>query len=174
MKLLLPLTATEESALILEGGVSAALVAVLQTAVLRMIPYAVPALPLIAVDLMYGVRAAKVRGEVVRPSAAISRTVTKIFKYACWLIIATTIAIAFEKRWLEWGILAVVYGNEGLSILGNYLETKGVHLSYRAFVKWVAKIFAKKVNAEMSDEEAGEIFQPRDEKGRFVKKEEKK
>ena len=173
MKILVPLTATEESALILEGGVSAALVAVLQTAVLRMIPYSIPALPLIALDLMYGVRAAKYRGELVRPSAAISRTVTKIFKYLCWLIIATTIAIAFEKRWLEWGILAVVYGNEGISILGNYLETKGVHLNFQAFVKWVAKIFAKKVNDELTDEEASEIFQPHDKKGRFVKKEAK-
>ena len=55
------IAATEDSALIVEGGVSAALVTLLQTAVLRMIPYAVPGLFLVLLDLVYGIRAAKQR-----------------------------------------------------------------------------------------------------------------
>ena len=62
MKTTLPLIATEESALIVEGSVSAALIALLQTAVLRMIPYAVPGLMLVVIDLAYGIKAAKARG----------------------------------------------------------------------------------------------------------------
>ena len=108
MKTALPIVATEETALIVEGTVSTALVAILQTAVLRMIPYAIPGLALLFLDLLYGVRAAKSRGERVRASTAISRTVTKLFKYICWLILASTLAIAFGKDWLEWGTLAVV------------------------------------------------------------------
>lgn len=153
---------TEESALIVEGSVSAAFVAVLQTAVLRMIPYAVPAIVLLALDLLYGVKAAKFRGEKVRASTAISRTVTKFFKYVCWLILASTLAIAFRKDWLEWGTLAIVYANEGLSIVGNYLETKGIALSFAGMYRWLLRFFAGKVGGEMGEDEANEILKKED------------
>lgn len=158
MKTALPIVATEETALIVEGTVSTALVAILQTAVLRMIPYALPGLALLFLDLLYGVRAAKSRGERVRASTAISRTVTKLFKYICWLILASTLAIAFGKDWLEWGTLAVVYANEGLSIIGNYLESKGLSFSIAAVYRWLVKFFAGKIGGEMSDDEAGQII----------------
>lgn len=150
---------TEESALIVEGSVSAALVTVLQTAVLRMIPYAVPALALLLLDLIYGVKAAKSRGERVRASTAISRTVTKIFKYVCWLILASTLAIAFRKDWLEWGILILVYGNEGLSIIGNYLETKGLSFSIAGVYKGIVKWISGKVGVDV---EPGEIIKEKE------------
>ena len=165
---------TEDSALIVEGGASSALVALLQTAVLRMIPYAVPGILLVVLDLAYGIKAAKARGEQVRVSTAIRRSLTKIFLYICWLILATTIAIAFGKVWLEWGTLALVYGNEALSIIGNYLETKGLQFSFAGAYRWVLRIFAGKIGAEMSDEDAGSIIkpaQPRNAKGQFAKKE---
>ena len=165
----LPLAMTEESALIVEGSVSAALVSLLQTAVLRMIPYAVPAVALLALDLLYGVKAAKFRGETVRASTAIRRTTTKFFGYVCWLILASTLAIAFHKEWLEWGVLALVYANEGLSIIGNYLETKGIQFSFIGTYKWLMKLFVKKVGGEISDEEANEILKdgkrPKNKKG---------
>lgn len=175
MKNTLPLAITEDSALIVEGGVSAALVALLQTAVLRMIPYAVPGLAIVVLDLVYGIKAAKTRGEQVRVSTAIRRSLTKIFLYICWLILATTIAIAFGKVWLEWGTLALVYGNEALSIIGNYFETKGIQFSFAGAYRWIIRIFAKKVSGEeMTDEEVAEIIRPgkpRDPKtGQFVKK----
>ena len=94
----LPIAASEESALIVEGTVSAALVTLLQTAVLRMIPYAIPGLMLIILDLFFGIRAAKHRGEVVRASTAIRRSMTKTFSYICWIILATTLAISFGDR----------------------------------------------------------------------------
>lgn len=149
---------TEDSALIVQSGASAALVTILQTAVLRMIPYAVPGLFLVILDLAYGVKAAKIRGEQVRASTAIRRSLTKIFLYICWLILATTIAIAFDKSWLEWGTLALVYGNEGLSIIGNYLESKGLSFSIAAVYRWLIRFFAGKVGGDMTDDEAGQII----------------
>ena len=144
--------------MIVQSGASAALVTILQTAVLRMIPYAVPGLFLVILDLAYGVKAAKIRGEQVRASTAIRRSLTKVFLYICWLILATTIAIAFDKTWLEWGTLALVYGNEGLSIVGNYLESKGLSFSIAAVYRWLIRFFAGKVGGEMSDDEAGQII----------------
>jgi len=147
----------DETSLIVQGTVSTAMVAFLQQAVLRMVPYAVPTIVLIALDLLYGCRAAKFRGEKIRLSTAIRRTTTKFFGYVCWLILATTLAIAFDKVWLEWGTLGLVYANELLSVIGNYLETKGVTLSivgvYRWFIKWIAG----KAGTEMSDDDAADI-----------------
>ena len=157
MKHTIPLAMTEESALIVEGTVSAALVTLLQTAVLRMIPYAIPGLMLVVIDLIVGCQTAKSRGEKVRPSTAIRRTITKIFLYLCFLILATTLAIAFEKPFLEWGTLGLVYANEFLSVIGNYLETKGLNFSVAAVYRWVLKLFANKVG-NMTDDDANEII----------------
>ena len=168
---------TEESSLVLQGGASSAAVAFLHVAVLRMIPYSVPALALVALDLLYGIRASRDRGEKVRFSTAIRRTVTKIFSYLCWLILASTLTLAFKVEWLEWGVLGLVYANEFASIVGNYLETKGLEISLKGFYKWLIKVFAGKIGADMSDDEANEIIKegepkakPRDARGRFVKR----
>lgn len=144
----LTLAATEESALIVEGTVSAALVTLLQTAVLRMIPFAMPGLMLIVLDLFFGIRAAKHRGEIVRVSTAIRRSLTKMFEYICWIILATTLAISFDKDFLEWGTLGLVYANEFLSIIGNYLETKGLQLSIVGVYKWLIRLLTGKAGAE--------------------------
>lgn len=144
----LTLAATEESALIVEGTVSAALVTLLQTAVLRMIPFAMPGLMLIVLDLFFGIRAAKHRGEIVRVSTAIRRSLTKMFEYICWIILATTLAISFDKDFLEWGTLGLVYANEFLSIIGNYLETKGLQLSIVGVYKWLIRLLTGKAGSE--------------------------
>lgn len=160
MKQAIQIAATaEDSALIVEGGVSATLVALLQTAVLRMIPYAVPGLFLVLLDLAYGIRAAKVRGESVRVSTAIRRSLTKVFLYICWLILATTIALAFGKAWLEWGTLALVYANEGLSIVGNYLESKGLVFSVAGVYKWFIRWVTGKTGVEADPDD---ILKPKD------------
>jgi len=155
---------TEESALIVEGSVSTALVALLQNAALRMIPYAVPGLMLLFLDLIMGCRAAAARGEKVRASTAIRRTMTKLFTYICFIILSTSLAIAFGKDFLEWGTLSLVYANEFLSVVGNYLETKGYQFSVVDVYKWVIKFFAKKVGGELSDDEAGQIIKPKKKK----------
>lgn len=164
----------EESAFVLQGGVSTVAVAFLQQAVLRMIPYAVPSIVLIALDLLYGIRAAKYRGERARLSTAVRRSVTKLFSYACWLILASTLAIAFEHEWIEWAVLGLVYVNELSSIIGNYLETKGLEVSWKDVFRAVFKIGGQKVGVDTEGIDPAEfvkpIEKPRDAKGRFVKR----
>ena len=155
----------EEGALVMEGGVSAAIVVFLQTAVLRMIPYAVPAVFLIALDLFYGIRAAKYRGEEEKFSPALRRTITQLFSYGCWIILASTLALSFKHDWLEWAVLGLVYVNEFVSIVGNYLETKGITFSFVGFYRWVLKLVAGKAGGVMDDFEAGDIIKPKDGKG---------
>lgn len=159
----------------MQSSISATAVVFLQEAVLRMIPYSVPALFLIALDLLYGVRAAKYRGEKVRISTAIRRSVTKCFSYVCWIIIASTLALAFKKDILEWVVLGVVYFNEMASIVGNYLQTKGIEFSFVGFYRWLLKVIAGKAGEAMDSAEAegiiiGKDGKARDKKGRYTKK----
>ena len=156
------LTTLEDEMVVAVGsGISATAVAFMQSAVLRMIPYAVPALVIIALDLLYGIKAAKHRKERVRFSTACRRTVSKIVSYICWLILASTLALSFGKDWIEWFVLALVYGNEFASIVGNYLETKGIEFSFVNLYRWVLKIIAGKAGEAMDTAEAEEIIKPK-------------
>jgi len=154
-----------------QGGVAVTALAFLHTAFNNMIPYCICALPLIVLDLCFGVRAARVRKEKVTFSRAFRRTMSKTFDYLVWIIIAATIALAFEKHWLEWIILGMVMGNEIISIIGNYLETKGLTFSWLGFYRWIIRAGSEKAGVAMEKAEAEEIITPRDPKtGRFVKK----
>lgn len=173
---------TEESSLVLEGGVAATTIAFLQTAVLRMIPYALPSVVLIALDLVYGIKAANYRGEKVRLSTAIRRTTTKLFGYVCWLILASTLSLAFEQRWLEWAILGLVYANELASIVSNHLETKGLEISWKNVNKAIFHFGAQKAGLDDDGIDPNGFVRPiqkpkykplRNSKGQFVKKNKK-
>jgi hypothetical protein len=164
----------EEVTVAVESGISATAIVFLQSAVLRMIPYSVPALVIVALDLLYGIKAARHRGERVRFSTACRRTVSKIVSYICWLILASTLALSFHKDWIEWFVLALVYGNEFASIVGNYLETKGLEFSFAGLYRWVLKVISNKVGEPIDKEDAESIIiekdKPRDARGRFIKR----
>lgn len=162
-------TMTEQSALITNGSVATVAVAFLKTAVLRMIPYSVPALALIALDLLYGVRAARHRGEKIRVSKGLRQSVTKVFTYVIWLVLASTLALAFNKEWLEWGTLGLVYANELASVIGNYLETKGIELSMVDLYRLIVRKGAEKVGVEIGKEDAEGIIKPKEDKPRNAK-----
>lgn len=152
----------DDGAFVLEGSVSTVAVAFLQTAVLRMIPYAIPGVLLIVLDLVYGIRAAMYRGERARFSTAVRRTMTKLFSYVCWIILASTIALAFHVDWLEWLVLGLVYLNEFASIVGNYLETKGMEIYFPALYRWVFRTGAEKVGATIDAAEAEGIIKEKE------------
>lgn len=158
-----------------QGGVAVSALAFFHTALTNMIPYIICAAPLIALDLLWGVRAARFRKEKVTFSRAFRRTMSKTFDYLAWIIIAASIALAFEAKWLEWAILGMVMGNEIVSIIGNYLETKGITFSIVAFYRWVFRAGSEKVGVTLDDAEAAQIIRrPRDPKtGRYVPKQPK-
>ena len=161
-----------EKQFVLQGSVAATFVAFLQASVLRMIPYAIPTIALIALDLVYGIKAAKDRGERVRLSTALRKTTTKFFSYVCWIILASTMAMAFNVEWIEWIVLGTVYANEFASVVGNYLETKGLELSWGGVVNALVKLFGRKHGINTEDIDANEIVKPikqgRNKKGQFV------
>ena len=129
------------SATIAQGSVSVLAVAFLHDTFTLMFPFIFVAFVLILADLFFGIAAARKRKEQVRLSRAIRRTVNKIVEYACWIILAASLAVAFKTPALNWIFLALVIGNEMISIITNWLFVRGMKVSGlpEAFVKWLGK-----------------------------------
>jgi hypothetical protein len=174
---------------VVEGGVSAAFVAYLQQTVLAMIPFALPALVLVALDLDFGLRAAKHRYQKYRReqdrvtfSRAVRGTVGKVFDYVCWLVVSSSMSVAFHQDWIQWAILGLVYVNELGSVIGNYLCTKDIEFSLLDFLKavfvYIGRWFGNKLGITTDDLTFDDILKPakqgRNAKGQFTKKPEKK
>lgn len=142
--------------LIVQGSVATTAVVFLQESVLNMIPYLFIALFLIIVDLYFGVKAAKKRGEKVRASRAFRRTMGKTMEYVCWVILSSSLSVAFHTVVIEWVVLGIVMGNELLSVLTNFFELHGYKIKGLNIFKIVgdkAGIDTSEVTVEKIEEE---------------------
>lgn len=103
------------------------------------------ALIIVFVDLRFGVRAARKRGETIRTSRAIRRTINKIVDYFCWILLAGVLGEAFGEPFeiplLPLVVLLVVFGCEINSCFNNYFESRGQKMTVNIF-----KLFAKKTD----------------------------
>ena len=109
---------------------------------------------LIVVDLRFGVLAAKARGEKIRTSRAVRRTLNKIIDYLCWILVAGAMGKAFGMPFdvpiLPAIVLLVIYGCEVNSCYGNYFEAHGKKIRINIF-----KFFAKKADIIEIEDETG-------------------
>lgn len=137
------------SATIAQGSVSVLAVAFLHDTITLMVPFICIAIILIIVDLIFGIAAAQRRGESVRVSRAIRRTVNKLVEYACWVILAASLAVAFNFKSLNWIILSIVIGNEMISIFSNWMFVHGKKVS--GLQDFFLKLLGKKLDTDLSD-----------------------
>lgn len=112
----------------------------------QMIWFLILAIVLILGDLRFGIAAAKKRGEKIRPSRAVRRSLNKLVDYICWLSIATVVGINFGTVFgiplLSVIIMAVVCIIEMSSIIDNYLEYKGIKKRVN-LIKLITRIFKR-------------------------------
>ena len=110
----------------------------------QMLWFLILAIILILGDLRFGIAAAKKRGERIRPSRAVRRSINKLVDYICWLSIATVVGInfgtVFDVPLLSVIIMAIVCIIELSSIIDNYLEYKGIKQKVN-LIKLIAHIF---------------------------------
>lgn len=96
---------------------------------------------LIVADLRFGVMASKKRGEKIRTSRAIRRSVNKLIDYTCWVLLACalehTFAVPFHIPLVPTLVMLIVYGVEIDSIFSNYFEYRDINIkvSIVGFVK---------------------------------------
>lgn len=131
-----------------QGSTSILMVAFFRDSLQLALPFIVPALVLILVDLIFGCMASKRRGEDVRTSRAIRRTIDKIVSYTCWVILSASLAVAFTLPSLNKIILGIVMGVELISVITNYFAMKGKKIT--GLQETLIKIAGKKVDEDLS------------------------
>ncbi len=112
------------------------------------------ALCLILADLKFGIEAAKFRGENIRTSRAVRRSVNKAIDYLCWILVAMSFGKVFGEPFgipiLPTVVLLTVYGCEINSCFNNYFEARGKEWRVNVF-----KLFKSK-SAEIIEPEKGD------------------
>lgn len=128
------------------GGFTAAVLAPFVEGWQQMLWFLILAVILIIGDLRFGIAASKKRGENIRPSRAVRRSLNKLVDYICWLSIATVVGVNFGSVFglplLSVIIMAVVCVIEMSSIIDNYLEYKGIKKKVNV-IKLIARIFKR-------------------------------
>lgn len=88
---------------------------------------------LLLLDLRFGIKAARVRGEEIRFSRAWRRSINKSIDYLGWVTVAEmlsrTFGVALGEPVVSKGVLIWIYTIELSSCFNNYFEYKG--LPYR-------------------------------------------
>ena len=128
------------------GGVTASVLSPFIDGWQQMLWFLILAIILILGDLRFGIAAAKKRGERIRPSRAVRRSINKLVDYICWLSIAAVVGInfgtVFDVPLLSVIIMAIVCIIELSSIIDNYLEYKGIKQKVN-LIKLIAHIFRR-------------------------------
>lgn len=114
------------------------------------------ALALIIGDLRFGICAARKRGEKIRGSRAVRRTINKMVDYICWVSIAWVLGgsfgLLFGVPLLAAIIMLVVCTIELSSIFDNYFEYKGIKKKFNVW-KFFSKMFRIPEIAECVEDE---------------------
>lgn len=86
------------------------------------------AVGLLLLDLRFGIKAARIRGETIRFSRAWRRTINKSIDYLGWVTVAEmlsrTFGVSLGEPVVSKGVLIVIYMIELSSCLNNYFEYK--------------------------------------------------
>lgn len=97
---------------------------------------------LIVADLRFGIMASKKRGEKIRTSRAIRRSVNKLIDYTCWVLLACalehTFAVPFHIPLMPTLVMLIVYGVEIDSIFSNYFEYRDINIKV-SIVEFIKK-----------------------------------
>ncbi len=113
---------------------------------------------LIVVDLRFGIRASRKRGEAIRWSRAVRRTANKAVDYICWLLLAGSLGSAFGESLgttvLPVIVMLVIYGVELNSCFSNYFEAKGSGVKVNVF-----NFFSKKTDIIEVEEKTENQFE---------------
>lgn len=109
-----------------------------------LVVWLIVAFVLILADLWFGVEAAAKRGENIRGSRVIRRTINKMVDYICWISIAWVLGSSFGKLFeiplLVAIVMLIVCSIEISSIFDNYFEYKGLNKRFNVW-KFFSKLF---------------------------------
>lgn len=95
----------------------------------------IPCVAIIIADLAAGIKAAHFRGETVRMSGAIRRTLNKSFCYISWIICCVALNERYSTEMCAYVGMGMVFLIEGVSFFTNLLEPHGLTISIKGILK---------------------------------------
>lgn len=110
-----------------------------------MLPWFAAAVPLILIDLILGRKKARARGEKVTIGKSIKMTIDKSLSYICWIMLSTTLSVAFSLDFIKYFIMAAIYGLEVLSALNSWFESRGFDFNEGEMLRIVFKAIWNKI-----------------------------
>lgn len=126
------------------SAVSAAVLTPLVEGTEGIVIWVLVAFALILGDLRFGIMASLKKGEKIRGSRAVRRTINKMVDYICWVSIAWVLGASFGKIFgvplLAAIIMVIVCTVELSSIFDNYFEYKGLKKRFNIW-KFFSKLF---------------------------------
>ena len=126
-------------------------------------PWLLLGMVLVLTDLRYGILAAKTRGETIRTSRAMRRTINKMVDYLCWVTVAEVCSRTFGVTIgvpVSLAVLFIIYGIELSSCVNNYLEYKGTKKRFNFF-----KLIGKEELLEDKPDRSERVEEPETEEG---------
>ena len=126
------------------------------SAYVAMLPWFIAAVPLILIDLRLGRKKARMKGEKVTINKSVRMTIDKTFSYICWIMLSTTLAMAFDEVSIKFVIMGVIYGLEVISALNSWFITKGINVNEIEMFRILFKFLWKRLTGE--DEELHGVF----------------
>ena len=107
----------------------------LQNTALQAFYWFIPCLAVIFADLVAGIKAAMFRGETVRFSGAMRRTLNKCMCYASWIICCVALNERYSTSLCAYIGIGIIFIIEGISFVSNLLEPHGIKLSIKGILK---------------------------------------
>lgn len=126
----------------------------------EIVVWLIVAVILIIADLRFGIEAAQKRGETIRRSRAIRRTVNKLVDYICWISIAWVFSGSFG-RIFEIPLLPAITMLgvciiELSSIIDNYCESRGIKKKFNGWKFFTTIIKHPEIESCMEDKPENE------------------
>lgn len=126
------------------------------SAYVAMLPWFIAAVPLILIDLRLGRKKARMKGEKVTLNKSVRMTIDKTFSYICWIMLSTTLAMAFDVEAIKYFIMGVIYGLEVISSLNSWFITKNINVDEIEMFRILLKFLWKRLTGE--EEELHGVF----------------
>jgi len=136
------------------NGMAAATFIMIEEMYKGLAPFILLGVVLIAVDCRFGIAAAKVRGEEIRLSRLIRRSINKLVDYICWVVLAGLFGLEFGTLLgipvLSALLLLIIYGIELTSVFDNYFKARDINKRVNIF-----KLIRPDVDSVIEDIKAG-------------------
>ena len=143
-----------KSSLITQGVTAGIFSQYIQATYAAVLPWLIPAIPLILLVCKYGRINARRQKEEVTWCKTIKMAINRVFNYICWIMISCTLSVAFNCPTIAYVIMAIIYGLELLKCILRYVQSQGYKVSEKQALALFLKIIIQKLTnteVEMSD-----------------------